>query len=486
MKYIICRLVLDKIKLYEKGEVLMKHKWSQMVILGVMAGAVVMSVGCKKETPDSLLKAALKKQSEAKSFEGSMDMDMTMGMAQSGVSMELDMNFQMDIQMTQDPDMYHLKGSMGMDFMGLNVDMEMYGQENEESDTFTVYSMTDGSWQKYEEEQDEDVAEILANLDSFSAENLELEKDLVKVNGKKAYKMTGTMEGEELAESGILEAAGEEIQDLDWSNVKAKISIWIYKDSKLPAAMQIQVKDSPQSEDGAVAYLKNLNLKMEYKGYDNIDKIKIPKEALNAVEVSPDSEDAWTDDLDLEEEVLEEEELDEDTENTELRTDENGNYILTDYEGKKEVVVKPVEPFQILNFCSNDSLMFEYLPDSDSTGEKASGVTIIYALQEMNEYTTEEDVLAPITGDKDIYETTEGFSDVVYKEPVEFAVGDKTGKYASLRCRSGEDYLNEYTAWYLTEDGFAVSFVVLETRSGDENYMVTEDTLRQLLEAVEG
>lgn len=84
MKYIICRLVLDKIKLYEKGEVLMKHKWSQMVILGVMAGAVVMSVGCKKETPDSLLKAALKKQSEAKSFEGSMDMDMTMGMAQSG------------------------------------------------------------------------------------------------------------------------------------------------------------------------------------------------------------------------------------------------------------------------------------------------------------------------------------------------------------------------------------------------------------------
>ena len=46
---------------------------------------------------------------------------------------------------------------------------------------------------------------------------------------------------------------------------------------------------------------------MEYKGYDKIDKIKIPKEALNAVEVDPDAEDAWTDDLDLEEEVPEEE-----------------------------------------------------------------------------------------------------------------------------------------------------------------------------------
>ena len=98
---------------------------------------------------------------------------------------------------------------------------------------------------------------------------------------------------------------GEEAQNLDWSNVKAKVSIWIYKDSKLPAAMQIQVKDSPQPEDGAVTYLKNLNLKMEYKGYDKIDKIKIPKEALNAVEVDPDAEDAWTEDLDLEEEVPE-------------------------------------------------------------------------------------------------------------------------------------------------------------------------------------
>lgn len=453
----------------------MKHKWTRMMILGGMTVAVVMSVGCKKETPDSILKAALKKQAEAKSFEGSMDMDMTMGMAQSGVGMELDMNLQMDIQMTQDPAMYHLKGSMGMDFMGLNVDMEMYGQENKDGDKFTVYSMTDGSWQRYEEEQDEDVAEILANLDSISAEGLELEKDLVEVNGKKAYKMTGTMEGEELAESGVLDAAGEEAQNLDWSNVKAKVSIWIYKDSKLPAAMQIQVKDSPQPEDGAVTYLKNLNLKMEYKGYDKIDKIKIPKEALNAVEVDPDAEDAWADDLDLEEEVPEEE-----AENPDLRTDEDGNYILTDREEKKEVSVKPVEPLQILDYSSNDCLMFEYLPQT----ENESAVTVIYAMEEVDEY-TEEDILASIKGNKEIYEMKEEFSDIVYQEPVELSVGDKEAKYASLRCKKGEEYVNEYCAWYFTEDGFAVSFMVGEQRLADENYMVTEDTLKQLLEAIE-
>ena len=262
-----------------------------MMILGGMAAAVIMSTGCKKETPDSILKEAIKNQAEAKSVDGSMEMDMTMGMAQSGVSMELDMNLRMDL-------------------MGLNVDMEMYGQESENGDKFTVYSMTNGNWEKYEEEQDEDVAEALANLDSISAEGLELEKNLVEVKGKKAYKMTGFMEGEDLEESGLLNAAGEEAENLDWSNVKAKVSIWIYKDSKLPAAMQIQVKDSPQPKDDtddAMVYLKSLNLKMEYKGYDKIDKIRIPKEALNAVEV------AWTDDLDLEE-VPEEEELDEDAE----------------------------------------------------------------------------------------------------------------------------------------------------------------------------
>lgn len=453
----------------------MKHKWAQMMILGGLTVAVAMGTGCKKETPDSLLKEAIKKQAEAKSVDGSMDMDMTMGMAQSGVSMELDMNLQMDMKMTQNPDAYHLKGSMGMDFMGLNVDMEMYGQENEEGDKFTVYSMTDGTWQKYEEEKSEDVAETLANLDSFSAEGLELEKDLVEVNGKKAYKMTGTIEGEELGDSGILDAAGEEMQDMDWSNVKAKISIWIYKDSKLPAALQIQVKDAPQTEDGAAAYLKSLNLKMEYKEYDKIDKIEVPKEALDAEELTDDLGDDWTGDLDLGEEPEEEDEV-----SADLRTDDNGNYILTDWEEKKEVSVKTVEPFQIIDYSSNDSLMFEYLPQTESE----SAVTIMYALEEVDEY-TEEDVLAPIKGDKEIYEVTEGFSDVVYQEPVELSAGDKQAKYASLRCKNGEEYINEYSAWYLTEDGFAVSFTVVETRSADENYMVTEDTLKQLLEAVE-
>lgn len=453
----------------------MKHKWAQMMILGGLTVAVAMGTGCKKETPDSLLKEAIKKQAEAKSVDGSMDMDMTMGMAQSGVSMELDMNLQMDMKMTQNPDAYHLKGSMGMDFMGLNVDMEMYGEENKEGDKFTVYSMTNGTWQKYEEEKSEDVAETLANLDSFSAEGLELEKDLVEVNGKKAYKMTGTIEGEELGDSGILDAVGEEMQDMDWSDVKAKISIWIYKDSKLPAALQIQVKDAPQTEDGAAAYLKSLNLKMEYKEYDKIDKIEVPKEALDAEELTDDLGDDWTGDLDLSEEPEEEDEV-----SADLRTDDNGNYILTDWEEKKEVSVKTVEPFQIIDYSSNDSLMFEYLPQTESE----SVVTVIYSMEEVDEY-TEEDILASIKGNKEIYEMKEEFSDIVYQEPVELSVGDKEAKYASLRCKSGEEYVNEYCAWYLTEDGFAVSFMVGETRSADENYMVTEDTLKQLLEAVE-
>lgn len=108
----------------------------------------------------------------------------------------------------------------------------------------------------------------------------------------------------------------------------------------------------------------------------------------------------------------------------------------------------------------------------------------MYALEEVDEYTA-EDVMAPITGDKAIYETTEGFSDVVYQEPVELTVGDKAAQYASLRCKKGEEYLNEYCVWYYTEDDFAVSFVILELRSADENYMVTEDKLRQLLESIE-
>ena len=55
--------------------------------------------------------------------------------------------------------------------------------------------------------------------------------------------------------------------------------------------------------------------------------------------------------------------------------------------------------------------MFEYMPEA----ENESAVTIIYAMEEVDEYTA-EDIMAPITGDKAIYETTDGFSDVVYQE----------------------------------------------------------------------
>ena len=45
----------------------MKQKWTQMMILGGLTAVVVMGTGCKKETPDSILKEAVKKQAEAKS-----------------------------------------------------------------------------------------------------------------------------------------------------------------------------------------------------------------------------------------------------------------------------------------------------------------------------------------------------------------------------------------------------------------------------------
>ena len=154
-------------------------------------------------------------------------------------------------------------------------------------------------------------------------------------------------------------------------------------------------------------------------------KIEIPKEALDAEELTDDLGDDWTGDLDLGEEPEEEEEV-----SADLRTDDNGNYILTDWEEKKEVSVKTVEPFQIIDYSSNDSLMFEYLPQTESE----SVVTVIYSMEEVDEY-TEEDILASIKGNKEIYEMKEEFSDIVYQEPVELSVGDKEAKYASLRCK---------------------------------------------------
>lgn len=60
------------------------------------------------------------------SMSANLKADISMKVKQSGVSVDLDMGMDVDLEATTDPEAAHMKGTMTMSLMGLSVEMESY------------------------------------------------------------------------------------------------------------------------------------------------------------------------------------------------------------------------------------------------------------------------------------------------------------------------------------------------------------------------
>ena len=131
--------------------------------------------GCKKETAESLMQEAVKKTETAKSMEGNMTMDMEMGLGQSGMSMSMGIGLDTDLQVTKDPQVSHVNGTMTMDLLNMSLDLEAYTQT--EKDSNTTYVKVADEWQK----QTTDVSGLdmgtMLDLEKILSSGSEMEKN---------------------------------------------------------------------------------------------------------------------------------------------------------------------------------------------------------------------------------------------------------------------------------------------------------------------
>lgn len=275
------------------------------LLTAIMLLSAVMLSGCgsKKVTAESLVKEVNENSEKVKSFSGDLDMQMSINMSQDGYAMDMDMGMEGTFEATTNPEIFHMATKLKMDLLGVSMDMDVYSQKD--GDKVNTYVGMAGNWTKTEE----DASKLSqGNLDEMysvvDGADMTLAEKTEEYNGKEVYVLTGTVTGDKLQE--VMGAMGNVTSDmdLDISGMEANMTLKVYKDTKLPATVTIEMKDNGDGidADGVTIKFNTMVMTMNYTEFDTVDSITIPEEALKADTIDAD------DVLDAESGVLESEE----------------------------------------------------------------------------------------------------------------------------------------------------------------------------------
>ena len=259
-------------------------------LVWLLVGSMVLSTallgGCeKKVTAQNLIEDMNAKLESVKSYEALMDIEMSMNVEAEGIGMDIDVNISGDIETVMDPATTHVDMEMDMSLLGLSMDMDVYSQiEGEQMITYTGMA---GEWMKTTQEltAETDISKITVNVGDPA--NLKLAEQTEILDGGEAYVLTGTISGDELQSVlASAESMVESMGEVDFVNMQADMTLWIYKDTGYPASMEVVMSgDGLSTEtDGVTVSITKLSMIMEYEGFDTIDSIEIPEEALAAQE----------------------------------------------------------------------------------------------------------------------------------------------------------------------------------------------------------
>lgn len=271
----------------------------KLLLLSVLLIIALAAVGCgKEETAESVLIKAQENSQKVKS----MTVKGTMNMKMSSGEQTVDMNYDMDMSIFNDP--YKAK-------IDMNIDMGELGTQSAgtylmpEGDKFYTYTQVNGEWVKAGMDKAA-FEQAVSGYDSaaYAKALLECKDDLkiseAETNGKACYKLEGTITGESLKK--MIEATNMKEQ-LSSTNVDIsiydnlgdmKILAYVEKDSFRFYKMSMDLKDmmkkamesaSKTTSSEKKVVIDTCTMDMEYIGYDNAEDFELPAEAKDANEL---------------------------------------------------------------------------------------------------------------------------------------------------------------------------------------------------------
>lgn len=155
-------------------------RWGAVCIMLIMLPLLLS--GCHRVTAEGLIKAAAQNAGKAASFKGTVGMHVTMGLKQSGVSLNVKMGADMDIEATKKPQDYYMKGTVSISDAA-SMDMERYGMENPDGSIVT-YTKVGDSWSKSEPDDSKKEEGSMLKIGNLLQEGAKpvLQKKLEKYN----------------------------------------------------------------------------------------------------------------------------------------------------------------------------------------------------------------------------------------------------------------------------------------------------------------
>lgn len=268
-----------------------------MGVVGILLLMGILS-GCgNKPTAESLLKETMEHLNKTKSVEGTYAAAMDLKIEETGVSATMALGMNGSFQFINSPSQMHLAGTFHMDQMGMEVPVEMYMDGGK--DKISTYVKAAGQWIKSETEKTEEENSLLSVKELFM-DTPELAEHSEKENGKEVYVLTGKVDGKNLDKlfkeqiedqqlGGQNEAVKELYDSIDFSKADIPMTIKIDKNTKLPAVYEMDLSglfnslfDTIPEEETTRMSVEKCQITFVFENYDDMTKIEIPKEALDA------------------------------------------------------------------------------------------------------------------------------------------------------------------------------------------------------------
>lgn len=254
----------------------------RVIVMAILVLAMLVS-GCgKKATPEALLKDIAAKMKDVEST--STNMLLEIAVSAEGEAVELKMDIDSDAVLKSAES--YAKGNIDVNMLGMKNAIEMELYQVEEDGKYVNYAGILGQWGRQElDEKPQITTELFDEFGKAFAE-FQLNKNLVKVNGKECFELKGDVSSAVVSymmysdlskEMGLEEYFDEdELEDM-----KIPCTLAIYKKDVLPAQITLDMKGMFDSMSGMEEVdVDKCSLVVTYNEYNKVGKIEVPEEVL--------------------------------------------------------------------------------------------------------------------------------------------------------------------------------------------------------------
>jgi hypothetical protein len=232
-------------------------------------------------TADELLQKSAEASQNLKSF--AMKADVKQHIVIEGEEkQEQDVNMSLDSELTLEP--VEMMQNVVMDSPEGKVEMKQYITED------GIYMLMDGQWMQVPKESEQEIRDSLDMSSASPEQQVEqfktLAKDFKVTEDGDTYVLTADVSGDNLKElaKSMMSQAGNDPQMeamMDQMDIKSIHIIYgVQKESYLPVTTDLDMVMAMDAEGQKVSL--DMKMKSAYSKHNEISKIEVPKEALNA------------------------------------------------------------------------------------------------------------------------------------------------------------------------------------------------------------